>query len=69
MKKIFRLKAIVPLSLFLVMSLVINLLLLDGIARRAIEFVGSQITSRRSRSGLSRGGSSSAGWRRPIPAR
>jgi uncharacterized protein (TIGR03545 family) len=47
MMKIFRLKAIIPLGLFLVIFLTIYLFLLDGITRRGIEFVGSQLTGAR----------------------
>jgi uncharacterized protein (TIGR03545 family) len=45
--KILRLKAIIPLSLLLVMMLLVYLLLLDGIVRSGIEFVGSQLTGAR----------------------
>jgi len=45
--KVFRLKAIIPLSLFLALSIIVYLLLLDGIVRGGIEFVGSQITGAR----------------------
>lgn len=45
--KVFRLKAIIPLSILLALSIVVYLLLLDGMVRRGIEFVGSQITGAR----------------------
>ncbi len=45
--KVFRLKAIIPLSLLLVFSGLVYLLLLDGIVRLGIEFIGSQITGAR----------------------
>ena len=42
--KLFRWKAIIPLSLLLVLMALVWLLLLDGMVRRGIEFAGSQIT-------------------------
>ena len=45
--KFLRLKAVIPLSIFLLLSAIIYLLLLDGITRKGIEFVGAQFTGAR----------------------